>query len=314
MSCGVCTPNAGNATVTATFNPTKAGTLVFAVTVLNGVLPNATGSASVLVAASTAKAPTLKSFVGTSGNLNGGQIGTLTAIGNTNPTGGTVSFSFKQTGGPAVIVNGAAVPLGQPIPVTSTSGVAPADQTGVATFTAPFVPAKANMTFQATVKDNATGLTTSSGTTAVTIGVNATPPDTISFLGGVVNYLNLGNVGGVVAQRGKLTISVTSTANPPPPGMTMTASFFNSTLPAGTPGSSTLPMTAQLIFTAADPVGTTAGGAVCGTVAPCWTVLVSGVIANTSVTPAVLVPPTSVTVRSSLGGTATVTGAAIVIR
>ncbi len=313
MSCGVCTPNASNATVTATFNPTQAGTLVFAVTVLNGVLPNATGSVSVLVAANTARAPTLKSFNGTSGNLNGGQLGTLTAIGNTSPTGGTVSFSFKQTGGPAVIVNGAVVPLGQPIPVKTTSGAAPADQTANATFTAPFVAAKANMTFQATVKDNASGLTTSSGTTAVTIGVAATPPDTITFLGGVVNYLNLGNVGGVVAQRGKLTVSVTSTANPPPPGMTMTASFFNSTLPANIPGSSALPMTAQLVYTAADPIGTTGAGAVCGT-APCWTALISGVIANTSVTPAVLVPPTSVTVRSSLGGTRTVTGAAIVIR
>jgi len=224
-----------------------------------------------------------------------------------------VSFSFKQTGGPAVIVNGAVVPLGQPIPVKTTSGAAPADQTANATFTAPFVAAKANMTFQATVKDNASGLTTSSGTTAVTIGVAATPPDTITFLGGVVNYLNLGNVGGVVAQRGKLTVSVTSTANPPPPGMTMTASFFNSTLPANIPGSSALPMTAQLVYTAADPIGTTGAGAVCGT-APCWTALISGVIANTSVTPAVLVPPTSVTVRSSLGGTRTVTGAAIVIR
>jgi len=84
-------------------------------------------------------------------------------------------------------------------------------------------------------------------------------------------------------------------------------------LPANVPGSSALPLTVPLLLTAADPPGTTAGGAVCG-LTPCWTTLVSAVISNTSVTPAVLVPPTTVTVRSSLGGTATATGAAIIIR
>jgi hypothetical protein len=302
MSCGVCAPNANNATVTATFNPTAAGTLTFGVTVLNGVLPNATGSASVIVAAATTKAPTLKSFNGSPTSVNGGVLVTLTAIGNTNPTGGQVSFSFKQTGGPAVTIS--------PITVT---GTAPSDQTGKATFIAPFLTTKTNLTFQATVTDTSTGLTTSGGSSQVSISVAPTPPDTIAFLGGVVNYLDLGNVGGVTAQRGKLTISVTSTATPPPPGMTMTATFFNNTLPANVPGSSALPISVPLLFTAADPPGTTAAGAVCGA-APCWTTLVSGVIANTSITPAVLVPPTTVTVRSSLGGTATATGAAIVIR
>jgi hypothetical protein len=302
MSCGVCAPNANNATVTATFNPTAAGTLTFGVTVLNGVLPNATGSASVIVAAATTKAPTLKSFNGSPTSVNGGVLVTLTAIGNTNPTGGKVSFSFKQTGGPAVTIS----------PITTT-GTAPGDQTGKATFIAPFLTTKTNLTFQATVTDTSTGLTTTGGSSQVSISVAPTPPDTIAFLGGVVNYLDLGNVGGVTAQRGKLTISVTSTATPPPPGMTMTATFFNNTLPANVPGSSALPISVPLLFTAADPPGTTAAGAVCGA-APCWTTLVSGVIANTSITPAVLVPPTTVTVRSSLGGTATATGAAIVIR
>jgi hypothetical protein len=235
---------------------------------------------------------------------------TLTAVGNTNPTGGTVTFSFKQTGGPAVSVNGVVVPLGQPIPVTTTTGVAPADQTAKATFTAPFVQAKTNITFQATVKDNATGLTTTGGTSQVSISVAVTPPDTVAFLGGVVNYLNLGNVGGVTAQRGKLTVSVTSSATPPPVGMTMTATFFNNTLPANVPGSSAAPISVPLLFTAADPPGTTAAGAVCGAT-PCWTALISAVIDNHA---GLLVPPTTVTVRSSLGGTATATGAAIVIR
>jgi hypothetical protein len=314
MSCGACvTPNANWRSVTATFNPTAAGSLTFGARVTNGVTPAATGSVIVTVAPSTARAPNLRSFsANPTSPAAGGTLVTLTAVGNTNPTGGTVSFSFKQTGGPAVIVNGAVVPLGQPIPVTTTSGVAPADQTARATFTVPFVPTQANATFQVTVKDNATGLTTSSSTTSVTVRIPATPPDALAFLGGVVNYLDLGNVGGVTAQRGKLTISVTSsTGANPPAGMTMTATFFNNTLPANVPGSSALPMTAPLVFTAADPVGTTV--AVCGPT-PCWTTLVSGVIANTSVTPAILVAPTSVTVRSSLGGTVTATGAAIVIR
>jgi hypothetical protein len=236
----------------------------------------------------------------------------LTAVGSTNPAGGNVTFSFKQTGGPAVIVNSMAVPLGQPIPVTTTLGVPPADQTANATFNAPFSPSRTNLTFQSVVTDVTTGLTTTSSATAVTVTLNPTPPDALTFLGGVVNYRDLGNVGGVLSQRGKLTVSVlSSTGANPPTGMTMTATFFNNTLPADVPGSSALPISVPLIFTAADPPGTVT--AVCGTT-PCWTTLVSGVIANTSVTPALLVAPTSVTVRSNLGGTVTATGAAIVVR
>ena len=304
MSCGVCAPNAANSRVTATFNAKAAGTLNFGVTVANGVLPNTTGNAVVTVlAAGTGKAPTIKSFTATPSAPVGGTLVTLTAIGNANPTApaptGTVTFSFKQTGGPAVTFN----------PMT-VSGIAPADQTAKVTFTAPRLTVKTNLTFQV-VETNSTGLSTTSGT--ITVSVQPAPPDTVAFLGGVVNYLDLGNVGGVTAQRGKLTISAVSSATPPPIGMTMTATFFNNTLPANVPGSSALPITVPLLFTAADPPGTTAAGAVCGAT-PCWTVLVSGVIGNTSVTPAVLVPPTTVTVRSSLGGTATATGAAIVIR
>jgi hypothetical protein len=300
LSCGVCAPNANNAAVIATFNPTAAGTLAFGVTVLNGVSPNATGSTSVLVAGATAAKPIVRTQGATpAGTVNGGTVVTLSATGNTNPAGGAVTVSFRQTGGAAVTLS----------PVTMT-GTAPSDQIGKATFTVPFGPAT-QFTFVATMTSTASGLTKDSGT--ITVKTAATPPDTIAFLGGVVNYLNLGNVGGVVAQRGKLTISVTSTATPAPLGMTMTATFSNNTLPANVPGSSALPISVPLLLTAADPPGTTAGGAVCGPI-PCWTKLVSAVISNTTVTPAVLVPPTTVTVRSSLGGTATATGAAIVIR
>jgi hypothetical protein len=306
LSCGVCLPNANNATVTATFNPTKAGSLVFAVTVSNGVLPTATGSATVAVAAANAKAPTLKSFTGAPSTLNGGALGTLTAIGNTNPTGGAVTFSFKQTGGPAVFVNGAVVPLGQPIPVSSATGAAPADQTAKATFTAPFVPAAGNVTFQATVTDTTTGLTTSSSATAVKIGVNATPPDTINITS--VIFRPIVSRVGAPAEFGKFSVVASSTALPAPVGMTMTATLVNDTLPATMLGSTSLPINLPLLLTAADPAGTPVGAGVCGPT-PCWTTLVSGVIADTRQTPGIYVAPTLVTVKSSLGGTATITPA-----
>jgi hypothetical protein len=300
MSCGVCAPNAANATVTATFNPTKAGSLVFAVTVSNGVLPNATGSATVLVASATAKAPTLKSFGGTPATVNGGAGITLTAIANTNPTGGAVTFSFTQTGGAPVIVNGVVVPLGQPIAPTTTSGVAPADQTAKVTVSAPFVPVAANLTFQVTVTDTTTGLTTSSSATAVTIKVNATPPDVLIIT--TATYRPIVSRFGAPAQLGKFNMTVTSTATPPPVGMTVTASIVNNTLPANVPGSTALPILMPLLYTPADVPGTLTPN--CGAT-PCWSGLVDGIIQDPTQTPTGLLVPSLVTVTSSLGGVAT---------
>jgi len=304
LSCGVCAPNANNATVTATFNPTKAGSLVFAVTVSNGVLPNATGSATVTVASANAKAPTLKSFVGTPASLNGGAIGTLTAIGNSNPAGAAVTFSFKQTAGPAVLVGARVVPLGQPIAVATTSGAAPADQTAKATFNAPFVPVTANMTFQACVTDTTTGLITCSGASAVTIKVAATPADLLTVT--VATYRPIVSRVGAPAQLGKFNMTVTSSATPstpPPAGMTVTAFIVNDTLPANVPGSTALPIVMPLLFTPADVPGTLTP--VCAVVGPCWVGLVDGIIQDPTQTPTGLLAPTLVTVRSSLGGVTT---------
>jgi hypothetical protein len=303
MSCGVCAPNAANATVTATFNPTTAGGLVFGVTVINGVLPNATGSVTVTVAAATAKAPTLKSFVATPSNLNGGGIGTLTAVGNSNPTGSAVTFSFKQTGGPAVLVGGVVVPLGQPIAVVSTSGAAPADQTAVAKFSAPFVPVTGKMTFQACVTDTVSKLVTCSSTTAQTVNVAATPADVLTVT--VATYRPIVSRVGAPAQLGKFNMNVTSSASPstpPPAGMTMTAFIVNNTLPANVAGSTALPIVMPLLFTPADVPGTLTP--VCGAT-PCWVGLVDGIIQDPTVTPTGLLAPTLVTVKSSLGGTVT---------
>jgi hypothetical protein len=308
MSCGSCVvPNAGWGTVTATFNPAVAGTLTFGVTVFNGVLPSPIGSVGVVVAPNTAKPPILKSFNANPTSVNGGTNFTLTAIGNTNPVGGPVKFTFKQTGGPAVFVNGAPVALGQPIPITSTSGVAPADQTANAIVTAPYSSAKANLTFQALVTDSTFGLTTTGSATQVSVSLAPTLADTVAIT--AVAYRTIANVGGQNIDKGKLTVTATSslsTAVANPVGLTMTATYVNNTLPANVPGSTALPLSLPLILQAADVPGTVTP--VCGPT-PCWTGQVLSVINDTSQSPAVLVAPTSVTVKSSLGGTATMTPA-----
>jgi hypothetical protein len=290
LSCGVCAPNPANASVTATFNPTKAGTLVFTATVSNGVLPAATGSASVVVGAVNTKAPNVvtQSFTPT-GAILGGAVVTLSATGNTNPVGGTVTVSFRQTGGVAVTIS----------PVTKT-GTAPANQVGKATFTAPFGPA-ATLTFVATVTDTATGLTKDSGT--LTVKTTATPADVVTIAS--ITYRPIVSRVGAPAEFGKFQIVANSTALPAPLGMTMTATLVNNTLPLNLNGSTALPITVPLLLTGADtPAVIAAGLAVCGPT-PCWTTLISGVIADTTQTPAIYVAPTSVTVKSSVGGTAT---------
>jgi hypothetical protein len=183
------------------------------------------------------------------------------------------------------------------------TGTAPANQIGKATFNAPFGPA-ATLTFVATVTDTATGLTKTSGT--ITVKVNATPPDTINITS--VTYRPIVSRVGAPAEFGKFQIVATSSALPAPPGMTMNAILVNDTLPATMLGSTALPISLPLLLTAADPPGTPAGAGVCGAT-PCWTTLVSGVIADTRQTPGVYVAPTLVTVRSSLGGVATITPA-----
>ena len=295
MSCGTCTPSATNASVTATFNAKAAGTLTFTVTVSNGVLPSPTGSAVVTVlAAGTGKAPTINSATAAPSAAAAGATVTLTAIANANPVApaptGTVTFSFKQTGGTPVTLS----------PVTVT-GVAPANQTAKVTFVAPSSAVKQNVTFQVVVTSS-TGLSTTSGN--ITVAVAPSPPDVITFT--VVTYRPIVSRVGAPADLGKFTVQVTSSATPPPAGMTMTATYSNSTLPANVPGSAALPLTMPLLFTPADLPGTLTP--TCGAT-PCWFGTILGVIQNTSVTPSVLVNPDVVTVKSSLGGTATITPA-----
>ncbi|HSQ03500.1 MAG TPA: hypothetical protein VLN59_05670, partial [Burkholderiales bacterium] len=274
---GILLLNPTAATTTATFTPLATGTLTFTVTVSNGVTPPATRSVTVTINSGTVTTPQISSFTANPTPALGGTKVTLSAVA-TDPSGSPVGFTFTQQGGPTVTL----------APVTVT-GTAPAAQTGTTTFNAPTGGAT-TLTFGVTVR-NASG-----GTVSGTVKVNVIT-DTVAILAPTWDNRQL---------RGKLNITATSTANPPPPGMTMTATYFNNSLPANVPGSAALPITT--------PLGLVIDTAICPTAAPCWNVLQLGVIANTSVSPPVFVAPTSITVRSNLGGSATVSGGSIRIR
>jgi hypothetical protein len=115
--------------------------------------------------------------------------------------------------------------------------------------------------------------------------------------------------------KGKLNIVASSSAitGPTAPvGMSMSATFWNSTLATGLPGSTSNPITAPLSLVQDLP----GQPPVCGSSLPCFSAALVGLIVNpgTSSTVSVFVPPTSIVVKSSLGGSATATGAAILVR
>ena len=107
----------------------------------------------------------------------------------------------------------------------------------------------------------------------------------------------------------KLTVVATSSVSPAPDGMFMTATVSNSWMTPGAPGSVDNPIVAQMIQVTnsfADP-------ALCPTSNPCWQLSAPGFIIDPGVAPFLpeFVPPTEIVVRSSKGGTATVTDAGI---
>ena len=109
--------------------------------------------------------------------------------------------------------------------------------------------------------------------------------------------------------KGKVNLVVTSSVNPASAGMFMEATLTNDLLPAGIPGSTLNPIVSSMVL-----AGNTPAGIICPTADPCWQLLAPGFIVDptgggTGV--ATLVPPTTMSVRSSRGGTATVTGGAI---
>ena len=121
----------------------------------------------------------------------------------------------------------------------------------------------------------------------------------------VINNATWDNKNGM----GKINITATSSVSPASAGMFMTATITNSWMTAGAPGSVDNPIVAQLVQVSNTPTdpGT------CPTSAPCWNLSAPGFIIDPGVAPfpPSLVPPTTIVVRSSRGGSATVTDAAI---
>jgi hypothetical protein len=292
FSCGTCTASAGTSpvTVTATFATTKAGPVAITATVSNGVLPAATSTVTVNVLSTTSKPP----VVTKQGFTQSGSTVTLNATAKADNGVTPITIAFKQIGGPTVGIG----------PVTLT-GVPP-NQVGTANFTVPVSATQLQLTFVAIATDTATGLTTTSG--SITVKPTVVLSDFVSFAS--VAYRAIVSRVGAPADLGKLTIIANSNEtnlNPVPAGMTMTATYSNSLLPATVPGSTAQPLTLPLVYTPADLPGTLTP--TCGTAAACWVGNITGVIQDTSQTPSVLVNPDSVTVRSSLGGSATITPA-----
>jgi hypothetical protein len=114
--------------------------------------------------------------------------------------------------------------------------------------------------------------------------------------------------------KGKLSVVATSSAIKsamPPTGMTMTLSYWNKDIASGRPGSATSPISTAMSLVQDLP----GQPPVCASVLPCFVASPTSVIGTTSSSGLpVFVPPTSVVVKSSLGGAATVTGAAIAVR
>jgi hypothetical protein len=108
---------------------------------------------------------------------------------------------------------------------------------------------------------------------------------------------------------GKINITATSSVSPAPAGMFMTATIVNNWMTAGAPGSVDNPIVAQMM----QVTNTLADPALCPTSAPCWNLSAPGFIIDPGVAPfpPSLVPPTSIVLRSSRGGTASIVDAAI---
>jgi hypothetical protein len=111
--------------------------------------------------------------------------------------------------------------------------------------------------------------------------------------------------------KGKVNLVVTSSRSPAPAGMFMVATLWNDAMPPNFPGSAANPISSEMVLVANSPASPT----VCPTTAPCWQLLAPGYIVyppgqNGNGIPT-LVPPTLITVRSSLGGTA-ITGTIVV--
>jgi hypothetical protein len=199
---------------------------------------------------------------------------TVTLVGSVS-TGAT--FKWTQTAGPVVALG--------------------AGNTLSPSFIAPKGPASVTFALTATTAAGA------SATGSRTIVVAA---DTVAI--GTATWDNR-------QSKGKLNIAATSTAitgATAPAGMSMTATFWNANIAPGLPGSAAHPITAPFNLVKDLP----GQPPVCGTAVPCFSAALVGLIVNPGISSAVsaFVPPTTIVVNSSLGGSATATGATITVK
>jgi hypothetical protein len=106
--------------------------------------------------------------------------------------------------------------------------------------------------------------------------------------------------------RGKVNIVAVSSSTPAPAGMFVVATLWNDNLPPEIPGSAANPISSEMVQVSNSLLR--GGATVCPNTAPCWQLSAPGYIVypggqNGNGIPT-LVPPTGVSVRSSLGGTA----------
>jgi hypothetical protein len=298
FSCGTCTANPGVSpvSITATITTRSVSPIAITTTVSNGVLPAASGTITIIPAV----AGSLPPLVTAQGATQAGPVVTVSATAKAANGTTPITISFRQVGGPSI-----------GMALTATTG-APPTQSATASFNVPVSAAASTFKIVPIVTDPVTGLQTTGAVISITSPAILSDVLTITN----VTYRPIVSRVGAPADLGKLTIVVSSNetdVNPLPDGMTMNAIVVNNTLPANVPGSTALPITVPLKYTPADVPNQPAGG--CGATA-CWVGDATGLIQDTSKTPAVLVAPTTVTVRSSLGGTASVSqgNAVFVIR
>ena len=189
------------------------------------------------------------------------------------------TFNWAQISGPPVIFSG--------------------DNTLAPSFTAPAAPATLVFELTATNPDGAS--------TTATSTINSVPDDV------KVSLVTWTKPKG----KGKLDVVatssvITSDVSVPPDGMSMVATFWNKTIPDGLPGSSTKPIETPMTFVRNVP----GQSSVCASAQPCFSAALTEGIVDPRSPPATpqFVPPTTVVIKSSLGGSGTAMGSDIHIR
>jgi hypothetical protein len=246
-------------------------------------------------------------------------VSTLTfrvAVSNTVPLTANASVSVTVNPPPPVLSVDIVAPdkVGAGSMVTLTGVVAPGSTVkwmqisgpkvvlaGASTLTASFIAPRGPSSVAFTLT-----ATTPSGVSTTAMRTLAVAADGVSML--PVTWVRSAGAIDIVATSTALTASMTAA----PAGMTMTAMFWNRNLPASARGGAGNPILVLMSFTKDVP----GQPAVCASAVPCFAANASGVIVDPA-SPAdapVLLEPTSVVVRSSFGGSATVATPAIRIR